>query len=404
MDIWSLPTLPGFVFGQMAFSLGVAFLPVFARTMESRGERAGWDYANNFLNSVALIGLLLCGALCWAAPSVVLAFIPWVKPAEMAMAVNVFRIAVVGGFLNCLFLLIGYIHNHQGRFAVVGAAGLLLQVCPMLGVLLFPGAGIYGVALGWLCGHALKLLMISHGFASRYQARLSWSCRGSRDTYRAAAPMLGGAVLGKSESPRGTCRDRNTGDGRDLQSRRRRQDRDLAGARRRPCRDRAFPTLGRAGGGRAGGAGGPGATRFVGQTFMLVMPLAAFMGLFRREIVRVLFQHGHFTAAMTEQVAVVVGCFSGFFVLSGIGSILSRILYAGRDRIPARSASPERASISPSRWCSPGCWVWPARHWRSRWSISSAFSASSCCCAAIMRSSRPSSSSARHWSMGAGRV
>jgi putative peptidoglycan lipid II flippase len=98
----------------------------------------------------------------------------------------------------------------------------------------------------------------------------------------------------------------------------------------------AFPTLARLAAAGQVERVGQTLTRFVGQTFMLVMPLAAFMALFRREIVRFLFQHGQFTAAMTEQVAVVVGCFSGFFVLSGIGSILSRGFYTlGKTRIPA---------------------------------------------------------------------
>src|SRR5262249_36639172 len=77
-------------------------------------------------------------------------------------------------------------------------------------------------------------------------------------------------------------------------------------------------------------------SRCVSQTFMLVMPLAAFMAVFRVEVVRVLYQHGHFTAAMTPKVALVVLCYTGVYALGGIGSILTRGFYiCGKTHIPA---------------------------------------------------------------------
>jgi putative peptidoglycan lipid II flippase len=77
-------------------------------------------------------------------------------------------------------------------------------------------------------------------------------------------------------------------------------------------------------------------SQFVTQTFMLVLPLAAFVAYFRVEIVRLLFERGKFTAAMTEHVALVALCSLGVLMLSGIGSILSRGFYtSGRTHIPA---------------------------------------------------------------------
>jgi putative peptidoglycan lipid II flippase len=304
---------------------------------QREGESGAWRYANNFLTSLVLLGLVLGAALMLNASYLVRILVPGLSPAETPAAIAVFQIAVLSGFYHCLYQFVSYIHNHQGRFLLVAAAGLLVNVCTMLAAVFFSGVGVYAVAVGILIGHVLKLAVISGAIAKRYRLALSWRCEGSRQTYRAASPMLASVTIGKADLviERFVASGLAAGaisslalSGKIVSS--------MATVTTIGVSTVVFPKLSRLKAQGQDEAIGETLTAYVTRTFMLVMPLAAFLIYFREEIVRFLFERGAFTAAMTEQVAAVTLCCSGVLVLSGIGSILSRGFYClGKTHVPA---------------------------------------------------------------------
>jgi len=202
-----IPSLTRNLFAEGALSS--AFVPVFARSLSTRGKKDAAELSN--LVATALI--LVVGAICVLgmvfSPQLVGLLAPGFRqvPGKFALTVELARVMFPFLLLVALAAQAMGALNASGSFGVPALASSLFNigsvVCGLaLGYTVGRGSGrglIVSMACGVVAGGALQLLwqlpsMARAGF--RYRPRMDWSHAGMRQILRMMAPaILGNAAL-----------------------------------------------------------------------------------------------------------------------------------------------------------------------------------------------------------------
>ncbi|MBM6592422.1 murein biosynthesis integral membrane protein MurJ [Microvirga pudoricolor] len=150
------------IFGEGAFNN--AFLPTYAKSLETQGDRAASSFAARITTLMLIVQIALLVAAYLAMPAVVRLLAPGFSedPAKFALAVTLTRITFP--YLLCVTLVTIYsgVLNAHDRFTAAAAAPILLNVSMIAALavaFLFPNAG-YAAAWGVTIAGILELGLV----------------------------------------------------------------------------------------------------------------------------------------------------------------------------------------------------------------------------------------------------
>ena len=164
---WVAMRLPDLVFQLLAgATLASAFIPVYARVLSERGERAAWRLASIVLNWVLLATIVLAAAVFLLADWIVPALAPGlgedsgIQDAVMADAIFLTRVLLLSPLLFAASgMLTGMLHARR-HFLLPAISPMLYNLAIIGGALLLPGElGVEALVIGVVAGSGLHLLI-----------------------------------------------------------------------------------------------------------------------------------------------------------------------------------------------------------------------------------------------------
>ena len=164
---WVAMRLPDLVFQLLAgATLASAFIPVYARVLQDRGEAAAWRLASIVLNWVLLGTIALAAAVFLAAPWIVPALAPGlgedsgVQDAVIADAIFLTRVLLLSPILFAVSgMLTGILHARR-HFLLPAISPMLYNLAIILGALLLPETlGVEALVIGVIAGSGLHLMI-----------------------------------------------------------------------------------------------------------------------------------------------------------------------------------------------------------------------------------------------------
>jgi putative peptidoglycan lipid II flippase len=164
---WVAMRLPDLVFQLLAgATLASAFIPVYARVLQNRGEHSAWRLASIVLNWVLLGTIALAAAVFLAAEWVVPALAPGLgedsgRQSEiMADAVFLTRVLLLSPILFSVSgMLTGILHARR-HFLLPAISPMLYNLAIILGALLLPQQmGVEALVIGVVAGSGLHLMI-----------------------------------------------------------------------------------------------------------------------------------------------------------------------------------------------------------------------------------------------------
>ena len=164
---WVAMRLPDLVFQLLAgATLASAFIPVYARVMQNRGERAAWRLASIVLNWVLIGTIALAAVVFLAAEWIVPALAPGLgedsgaQDQIVADAVFLTRVLLLSPILFAVSgMLTGILHARR-HFLLPAISPMLYNLAIILGALLLPEElGVEALVIGVIAGSGLHLLI-----------------------------------------------------------------------------------------------------------------------------------------------------------------------------------------------------------------------------------------------------
>ena len=348
---WVAMRLPDLVFQLLAgATLASAFIPVFARVLNDRGEYAAWRLASIVLNWV-MIGTIAFAALIfltadWIVPALApgLGEDSGVQEAVMADAVLLTRLLLLSPILFAASgMLTGMLHARQ-HFLLPGISPMLYNLAIILGALALPAhLGVEALVIGVIAGSAAHLLIqlpALNAVGARIRPALSLRDPAVREVLRLMGPRMLGLAAAQINLIALTFFGSLVGDSSISAL-------NFAwlilmfpvGLFGMSLATAIFPTLA-----ERAAEGGPEAvqqmvSRTLRFTLFLSIPASVGMLMLRESIVKTLLEHGAFDAAATQLVADALLFYSiGLFAHAAI-EILSRGFYVlGDTRTPVALA------------------------------------------------------------------
>ncbi len=164
---WVAMRLPDLVFQLLAgATLASAFIPVYARVLQQRGERAAWRLASIVLNWVLIGTIVLAAIVFLAADWIVPALAPGlgeesgIQDAIMADAIFLTRVLLLSPILFAVSgMLTGMLHARR-HFVLPAFSPMLYNLAIILGALLLPEElGVEALVIGVVAGSGLHLMI-----------------------------------------------------------------------------------------------------------------------------------------------------------------------------------------------------------------------------------------------------
>lgn len=348
---WVAMRLPDLVFQLLAgATLASAFIPVFARVLNDRGEYAAWRLASIVLNWVLIGTIVLAGVVFVAADWIVPALAPGlgeesgIQDAVRADAILLTRLLLLSPILFAVSgMLTGMLHARR-HFLLPGISPMLYNLAIILGALLLPEQlGVEALVIGVIAGSAAHLLIqlpALGGVGARIRPALSLGDPAVREVLRLMGPRMLGLAAAQVNLIALTFFGSLVGDSSISAL-------NFAwlllmfpvGLFGMSLATAIFPTLAE----RAAEGGPEAVERMVSQalrfTLFLSIPASVGMLMLRESIVKTLLEHGAFDAAATELVADALLFYSVALFAHAAIEILSRGFYVlGDTRTPVALA------------------------------------------------------------------
>jgi len=317
-------------------SIGYVLVPVFADRVAKHGQRDASAVASQI--GIYLLGASLVAALIMAvtAQPIAAALCPGFSNPERQLTAKLLQVLAGLVVANTLVAFLNALHHCHHRFlapAVAGVAGPLVTLGYI--VLSSQQQGIFAVAWGIVAGAATTaILLLPLWIAALRELPADWwhPHSGTRQALLLLWPLLAGAILWRLDP----LIDRWLGSYLSAGS-----IAHLGYAWRLTAALMmlgtsglsivAFPAIAaHAAAGRRLELSAEIAHALRLLVFLLV-PVCLGLGLFAQPVVRLLFEHGKFTAADTQAVAMLLVLYLGVVVGASLGDVLSRTLYALHD-------------------------------------------------------------------------
>ncbi len=348
---WVAMRLPELVFQLLAgATLAAAFIPVYTRVFQQRGESAAWRVASIVLNWVLIGTIALAAIIFLTAHWIVPALAPGlgedsgVQDAVMADAIFLTRVLLISPILFAVSgMITGMLHARR-HFLLPGISPMLYNLAIILGALLLPAElGVEALVIGVIAGSGLHLMIqlpALTAVGARLRPRLNLRDPDVREVLRLMGPRMLGLAAAQINLIVLTFFGSLVGDSSISAL-------NFAwlilmfpvGVFGMSLATAIFPTLA-----LRAVSGGPAAVRELVSrslrfSLFLAIPASVGMLLLRESIVSTLLEHGAFDAAATQLVSDALLFYSvGLFAHAAI-EILSRGFYAlGDTRTPVSLA------------------------------------------------------------------
>ncbi len=142
-----------FLIGKDIF--GPAFLPVFMRLKDEKGEKSAWEFASTILSTLGLLALILVPIVAIFAPELATLVAPKYSAETLALCATMARYMSIALFPLAIASLTYFLLNSYRQFGLPAAADGLYRVSFALVV----GAGFLGWRHGWIREENLPLLL-----------------------------------------------------------------------------------------------------------------------------------------------------------------------------------------------------------------------------------------------------
>ncbi len=192
--------VPDLIFQLIAGgALGSAFIPTFSSYLVSEDRVAAWRMASAVINLFALIVTAISIIAVIFAPQIAPLIVPGFDAAGRALTTRLMRIMLIGPPIFCVSgLVMGILNVHQ-HFLLPALAPSFYNLGIIGGALLLtPRYGVYGLAMGVICGAILHLLVQLPGlwcYGARYFPVLYWHHAGVREVARLMGPRVLGLAM-----------------------------------------------------------------------------------------------------------------------------------------------------------------------------------------------------------------
>ncbi len=189
-------TIPDILFTLIAGgALGSAFIPTFAGYFARDDSQGGWRLASGVIN-LLLVTLTAMGVLAWlTAPFIVrTVLVPGFAPAQQDLTISLMRVMLVAPlFFGISGVVMGALNARQ-HFILPALAPSLLNLSIIgAATLLAPRMGVHALALGYVLGAVLHLLVQIPALplvGARYTPLLTLRDPGIREVLRLMAPRV----------------------------------------------------------------------------------------------------------------------------------------------------------------------------------------------------------------------
>lgn len=193
--------IPDFIFNTLVLgALAAAFIPVFIKTREHKGESAAWQLAQSMFNIllVGLAGLASLGIIF--APQLMPLITPGFDGERLNLAITLTRIMMGAIILFGASNLIGSVLQAEQKFASYSFAPVMYNAGIIIGIYAFvPQLGPAGLAWGVVLGSLLHLLIqLPAVYRTGFRLRFRWGF--TDESVREVGKLLGPRTVGLAAS------------------------------------------------------------------------------------------------------------------------------------------------------------------------------------------------------------
>jgi len=159
-------------------AIAAAFIPVFSGFISQNKLKEAWKVTNSFLNIVLICLICSLIILFFLMPKLMPLLAPSFDQEKLNTTINLARIFLLSPIFFSISYILGGVLNSFKRFLAYSLAPLIYNLSIILGTLFLTDKyGIYGVAIGVVCGAFLHMLIqlpaaIKLGF--RYKFIADW--------------------------------------------------------------------------------------------------------------------------------------------------------------------------------------------------------------------------------------
>ena len=172
--------LPDTLFSLIAGgALSSAMIPVLLNAREQEGEAAGWRLISQVLTTLlAVFALLIVGVEVFTPALVTRVLAPGFDSATSALTVSLTRVMLLQPMILLLGSVATAVLNSRNQFLLTGLSVVSHNISLIVSILaagLIPGLGILGPTLGVIAGAILQVLILSPGLRGQgHRVRLLW--------------------------------------------------------------------------------------------------------------------------------------------------------------------------------------------------------------------------------------
>jgi putative peptidoglycan lipid II flippase len=315
--------------------LGVAFLPVFARVKKELGDAEAWRLTSVLINYVVLFDIVIIAILFFQGNALYKLFLPGFSPERISMVFKMFKIMSLAYIFQSVATLLTYVCHYKEKFIKAAIAPQFISLTVIASVLTLKSSiGIYSLAVGFILGYFLQAALLWSEIGRNYS--LSFSYRRSRsvgEVIRASSPLIAAGYISSGQSlfERYFASSLLTGSIATLGFAA--QFLKVFNIATTGISTVLFPKISKATADKNIKLVGELLTDSVATLFLYLIPLAAFLGVYRYEVVGALFERGRFTHLMTIGVADTLVFYLGYLMFDGVGTVLGRGFYVRKKNL-----------------------------------------------------------------------
>jgi putative peptidoglycan lipid II flippase len=188
--------LPDTLFSLIAGgALSSAMIPVLLNAREQEGEAAGWRLISQVLTTLlGVFAILIVGVELFTPALVTRVLAPGFDSATSALTVSLTRVMLLQPMILLLGSVATAVLNSRNQFLLTGLSVVSHNISLIVSILaagLIPGLGILGPTLGVIAGAILQVLILSPGLRGQgHRVRLLWDLgnRRLREVLRLLGP------------------------------------------------------------------------------------------------------------------------------------------------------------------------------------------------------------------------
>jgi putative peptidoglycan lipid II flippase len=195
-------TIPQLLASVLGSAMRPVMVPLFSATRVEAGEEENWKLFSNLINlgTISLAIIALVGVVC--SPLLIFVSAPGLNDASRQIAITLNRILFITVIMAGLAETMKAMLNSYRRFAVPAAAIFVQYVVAVLAIVLLESRlGIQAVAVGYVLGYALQVLILAATLlvlGGRYYPLLNIRDPAVRQAGRLFVPLLIGDSLNQS--------------------------------------------------------------------------------------------------------------------------------------------------------------------------------------------------------------